>query len=114
MVQTITIFFDETFQINTGINFIDETNLPFTDEVDAKISVLQSAVAALGASQVHAEKDTFRQFEHVIIGGEVSGAAFGNTISSDDFAWIIQSVDEEIAARKAAAEAEEAAAQGGA
>jgi hypothetical protein len=108
MVQTLTVWSNGTAEINTGTNFLLCDGVPFTDALQAKLDAIESAISAAGISQLHAEKDTFREFEHAITAGEVAANDFGNTVSAADFDWIMQHVDDEIAAQAAAAEAAEA------
>jgi hypothetical protein len=109
MVQTLTVWSNGTAEINTGTNFLLCDGVPFTDALQAKLDAIESTISAAGISQLHAEKDTFRAFEHAITAGEVAANAFGTTVSVADFEWIMQHVDSEVAAQAAAAEAGEVA-----
>jgi hypothetical protein len=104
MVQTLTVWSNGTAEINTGTNFLLCDGVPFTDALQAKLDAIESAISAAGISQLHAEKDTFRQFEHAVAAGEVAANDFGTTVSVADFDWIMQHVDDEIAARVEAPE----------
>lgn len=95
MVQTITAFSDGTFSVNTGDDSSDLLDFVISTELQEKINQISSALSAVGGSEVHAEKDTFRQFEHLVVGGEVVGNDFGTTISEADFDWIINAVQSE-------------------
>jgi hypothetical protein len=110
MVQTLTMWSSGTAEISTGTNSIRCDSVPFTEALQAKLDAIESTISAAGVSQLHAEKDTFRQFEHAVTAGEVAANDFGTTVSSSDFDWIMQHVDAEIAAQAAAAEAEGATA----
>jgi len=110
MVQTLTVWSSGTAEINTGTNFLSCDGVPFTEALQAKLDTIESTVSAAGVSQLHVEKDTFREFEHAVTAGEVAANDFGTTVSSADFDWIMQHVDSEIAAQAAAAEAEGATA----
>jgi hypothetical protein len=110
MVQTLTVWASGTAEINTGTNFLLCDGVPFTDALQAKLDTIESAISAAGISQLHVEKDTFRKFEHVVVGGIVSSGEFGTTVLPADFGWIMQHVDDEIAAQAVAAEAEGATA----
>jgi hypothetical protein len=110
MVQTLTVWSNGTEEINTGTNFLLCDGVPFTDALQAKLDAIESAISAAGISQLHAERDTFREFEHAVTAGEVAANDFGTTVSVADFEWIMQHIDAEIAAQAAAAEAEGATA----
>lgn len=110
MVQTLTIWSNGTAEINTGANFLLCDGVPFTEALQSKLDAIESTISAAGISQLHVEKDTFREFEHAITAGEVSPNDFGATVSSADFDWIMQHVEAELAAQAAPAEAEGATA----
>jgi hypothetical protein len=95
MVQTLTVWSNGTAEINTGTNFLLCNGVPFTDALRAKLDAIESAISAAGISQLHVEKDTFREFEHAVAAGEVAANEFGSTVSSTDFDWIMQHVDAE-------------------
>jgi hypothetical protein len=101
MVQTLTVWSNGTAEINTGTNFLPCDGVPFTDALQDKLDAIESAISSAGISQLHVEKDTFREFEHAVSAGVVSVAEFGSTVSSVDFDWIMQHVDAEIAAQTA-------------
>jgi hypothetical protein len=105
MVQTLTVWFNGIAEINTGVNFLLCDGKPFSADLDAKIEEIEAKISANGISQLHVERDTFREFEHAVVAGEVAANEFGSTISSADFGWIMQHVDAELAAQAAAAEA---------
>jgi hypothetical protein len=110
MVQTLTVWSNGTAEINTGTNFLPCYGVPFTEALQAKLDTIESAISAAGISQLHVEKDTFREFEHAITAGEVAANEFGTTVSVADFDWIMQHVDAEKTAQAAPAEAEGATA----
>ena len=110
MVQTLTVWSSGTAEINTGTNFLLCDGVPFTDALQVKLDAIESTISTSGISQLHVEKDTFREFEHAVTAGYVAANDFGTTVSSADFDWIMQHVDAEIAAQAAAAEAEGATA----
>jgi len=99
MVQTLTVWSNGTAEINTGTNSLRCDGFPFTKALQAKLNVIESTISAAGISQLHAERDTFREFEHAITAGEVAANEFGTTVSVADFEWIMQHVDDEIAAQ---------------
>jgi hypothetical protein len=99
MVQTLTVWFNGIAEINTGVNFLLCDGKPFSADLDAKIEEIEAKISADGISQLHVERDTFRQFEHAVKGGEVSDLQFGSTVSVADFDWIMQHVDVEMAAQ---------------
>jgi len=105
MVQTLTVWSNGTAEINTGTDFLLCDGVPFTESLQAKLDAIESTISAAGISQLHVEKDTFREFEHAVTAGKVAANGFGTTVSSSDFDWIMQHVDAEIAAQAAAAEA---------
>ena len=110
MVQTLTVWSNGIAEINTGTNLLRCDGIPFTDALQAKIDAVEALISSAGISQLHAEKDTFREFEHVVLAGTVAANEFGTTVSNADFDWIMQHVDDEEAAQVAAAVAEGAAA----
>ena len=110
MVQTLTVWSNGTAEINTGTNFLLCDGIPFTADLQEKLDAVVSTISAAGISQLHVEKDMFREFEHAVSAGIVSRNDFGTTLLSADFDWIMQHVDSEIAAQAAAAEAEGATA----
>ena len=95
MVQTITTFSDGTFSVNTGNDSSDLLDFVMSEGLQEKVNQISSALSAVGGSELHAEKDTFRQFEHIIVEGNVVGNDFGTTISEADFDWIISAVQSE-------------------
>jgi hypothetical protein len=99
MVQALTVWSNGTAEINTGTNSLRCDGFPFTEALQAKLNVIESTISAAGISQLHAERDTFREFEHAITAGEVAANEFGTTVSVADFEWIMQHVDDEIAAQ---------------
>jgi hypothetical protein len=111
MVQTLTAWSSGVTEINTGANFLLCNGIPFTDALQTKLDAIGSTISAAGISQIHAEKDVFRQFEHVVSAGQVAENDFGTIVSSADFDWIMQHVDAEITAQVEAAAAAAAAAE---
>ena len=107
MIQTLTVWSNGIAEINTGENFLLCDGVPFTEALQAQLDAIESAISAAGISQLHVEKDTFRQFEHAVVAGEVAANDFGTTVSSVDFDWTMQHVDATIAAQAAAAEPSE-------
>lgn len=105
MVQTLTVRANGTATINTGSEIILLNGVPFTDALQAKVDAIESVISAAGISELHVERDTFRQFEHAVSGGSVVENEFGTTVSVSDFDWIMQHVDHE-APLKAKAEAD--------
>jgi hypothetical protein len=105
MVQTLTVWSNGISEINTGTNFLLCNGIPFTTALQDKLDSIESTISAAGISQLHVEKDTFREFEHVVSAGVVSGNDFGTIVLSADFDWIMQHVDDEAAAQAAAAAA---------
>ena len=105
MVQTLTLWSNGYAEINTGENFLPCDGTPFTGSLQEKLDAIEASITASGASQIHVEKDNFRQFEHVVAAGLVSNNDFGTTVSSADFDWIMQHIDNELSARAAAAAA---------
>lgn len=112
MVQTITARADGSVDVNTGTNFISGDGVDISNDLQTKFDAIVAALMASGGSELHAEKDTFREFEHIVTAGEVSNNPFGTTVSSVDFEWIMSHIDtviaEQEAARIAAEEAQNA------
>lgn len=100
MVQTITARADGSVDINTGKNFVSD-GLSISNDLQTKLDEVVAALNASGGSEVHVEKDTFRQFEHIVIAGEVSDNDFGTTVSSADFDWIMNHIDTVISEQEA-------------
>jgi hypothetical protein len=94
MVQTLTVWSNGIVEINTGTNFHLCDGSPFSPDLDAKIDEIQTKISADGVSQLHVERDTFRQFEHIVKAGKVYAGDFGETVSPLDFDWIMQHVDD--------------------
>jgi hypothetical protein len=113
MVQTITAWANGSVNVNTGTNAIEGDGVHISNDLQTKFDAVVAALMALGGSEIHVEKDTFRQFEHVVIAGEVFDNPFGATVSSADFDWIMNHIDtvlaEQEAAQLAAIQAAEAA-----
>lgn len=107
MVQTITLKADSSFVVNTGINATSGDDISISIELQEKLNSISAALSSLGASEIHSEKDEFRQFEHVNIAGKISENSFGTVVSVSDFEWIMLQIDETYEAI-AAAIAEEA------
>lgn len=105
MVQTLTVWANGVAEINTGSHFVQCTGIPFTDALQAKIDAISSVISAAGVSQIHVERDLFREFEHLVVGGSVRDNPLGTTVSVADFDWIMQHINEEAAAHEAAAAA---------
>lgn len=99
MVQTLTVWSNGIAEINTGTNCLRCDGVPFTDALQAKLDAIESTISAAGVSQLHVEKDTFRQFEHAVTAGEVAANDFGTTVLSADFDWVMQHVDLELQAQ---------------
>jgi hypothetical protein len=66
MVQTLTVWSNGISEINTGTNFLLCNGIPFTTALQDKLDSIESTISAAGISQLHVEKDTFREFEHVV------------------------------------------------
>lgn len=114
MVQTITARADGSVDVNTGTNFIFGDGVDISGDLQTKFDEIVATLTSVGGSELHVEKDTFRQFEHIIVAGEVFDNAFGTTISSVDFDWIMNHINtvtaEQEAAELAAAQAKAEAA----
>ena len=110
MVQTLTVWSNGIAEINTGTGTLRLDGVASIGDLQVKLDAIESTISAAGISQLHVEKDTFRQFEHAVTAGDVAANDFGTTVSVADFDWIMQHVDAEIAAQAAAAEAEGATA----
>jgi len=102
MVQTLTVWTSGTAEINTGSSFLLCNGALLTEALQTKLNEIESTISAGGISQLHVERDAFRQFEHTVKSGQVAANDFGSTVSSDDFEWIMQHADAEIAAQEAA------------
>jgi len=102
MVQTITIKSDGSVSVNTGSNFVQSDAFDLSIELQNKFDQIVSSVMSLGASELHSEKDQYREFEHIVVAGLVSKMNFGSTVSADDFEWIMSTIDTVIAEEKAA------------
>jgi hypothetical protein len=110
MVQTLTVWSNGIAEINTGTGTLRLDGVASIGDLQVKLDAIESTISAAGISQLHVEKDTFRQFEHAITAGTVALNDFGTTVSSADFDLIMQYADAEIAAEAAAMEAERAVA----
>lgn len=105
MVQTITIRSDNSYEINTGSITVDQSVDILSVDLSAKITSIISSMLSSGIVEVHSEKDTWRQFEHVRSASGVDQNDFGTIISAADFDWIMSEVANAIAEAEAAAAA---------
>ena len=109
MVQTLTVRSNGTAEINTGNWVHVQGEIILTQELQNRIEAIEAEISSAGISELHVERDTFREFEHAVKAGEVLSRPFGSTVSVEDFDWIIQHVDVEkpaqLAAEQAAADA---------
>lgn len=86
MVQTINMKSDGIAEIcGDGFRVSTVEHATLSDGLQSKVDSLYSALSSAGASEIHIEKDTWRQFEHLIVAGEVLNNEFGTTFSSSDF-----------------------------
>jgi len=95
MVQTLTVRSNSTVEINTGSSIYIYDGTVLTQELQDRLDAIESEISAEGISELHVERDTFREFEHVVKAGEVSSRAFGSTVSVENFDWIMGHVDAE-------------------
>ena len=102
MVQTLTVRSSGTAEINTGNYVHVQGDMILTQELQNKIEDIEAEISAEGISELHVERDTFREFEHAVKAGEVLNQPFGSTVSVEDFDWIMQHVDIEKPAQLAA------------
>jgi hypothetical protein len=109
MLQTLNMLSNGDVCINIGSANVDSDHV-YSQEVLEIIDAIQTTIALQGISELHCEKDTFRQFEHAVKGGVVTSNAFGTTVSEGDFALIMSSIADQLAAEAAEAAAAEAAA----
>jgi hypothetical protein len=109
MVQTLTVRSNGTAEINTGNYTHVHGDRILTQELQEKIEAIEADISTSGASEIHIERDIFREFEHVVKAGEITNNPFGSTVSVEDFDWIMHHVDvekpAELAAEIAAAQA---------
>jgi hypothetical protein len=103
MVQTLTINSDGTAEINTGKRVLISSDAILSDDIQAKLEAIEAVIGAAGISQLHAERNTFNEFEHAISGGSVTSNPFGTIVSAFDFDSLMQQVDAEAEAAAAAA-----------
>jgi hypothetical protein len=106
MVQTLTVWSNGTAEINTGTNFLQCDGVPSAAALQDKLDAIESTISAAGISQLHVEKDTFRQFEHAVSASGVAANEFGATVSAADFNWIMEHVDAEVLAQQLVPEVE--------
>ena len=86
MTQTINMKSNDVVEISgDGIFVANVEHATLPAELQSKVDSLHSALSAAGASEIHIEKDTWREFEHLIVAGEVFNNEFGTTFSSADF-----------------------------
>jgi len=93
MLQTITIRSDNSYEINTGSRATDQIIDSISADLSAKITSIVNSMLSDGIVEVHSEKDTWREFEHVRSASGVDVNDFGTIISSADFDWIVSTVD---------------------
>lgn len=97
MLQTITIRSDNSYEVNTGSRVYDQIIDSLSADLSAKITSIVNSMLSDGIVEVHSEKDTWREFEHVRSASGVDVNDFGTVISSADFDWIVSTVDSIIA-----------------
>jgi hypothetical protein len=102
MVQTLTVRLNGTAEINTGANLHIHGETALTQELQYKLEAIEAAISDEGASELHVERDTFREFEHMVKAGKVHLRPFGSTVSVEDFDWVMAHVDVEVLAQIAA------------
>lgn len=102
MVQRLTVWSNRAAEINTGTNFLLCDGVLRTDALQAKMDAIRSILSLAGIHQLHVERDTFREFEHVVAAGQVIAKDFGTTVSSADFDLIMQYADQEVVSQAAA------------
>ena len=103
MVQTITARSDGSVDVNTGTYCVLGDGSSISSELQTKFDQIVSALASVGGSELHSEKDSFREFEHIVKAAEVTENSFGTTISASDFDWIMNHVDTVAAEQEAIA-----------
>ena len=102
MTKTITAFSDGSVNVNTGKYFVHGDGVDISSQLQSKFDQIVVAIGALGCSELHSEKDDYRQFEHAVFAGSVQANDFGSVISASDFDWIMSHIDEELDAAEAA------------
>jgi hypothetical protein len=95
MVQTLTVRSNGTAEINTGNWVHVQGDMILTQELQNKLEAIEAEISAEGISELHVERDTFREFEHAVKAGEVLNQPFGSTVSVEDFDWIMGHIDAE-------------------
>ncbi|NIQ10022.1 MAG: hypothetical protein GWO10_09115 [candidate division Zixibacteria bacterium] len=102
MAQVLNVKADGSIEIQTGSNLFTHTDHLLSGDLQALIDQVTDSLNNLGASEIHVEKDTWRQFEHVVTAGEVTPNDFGTTVSEADFNQIMTLTDQLIADAEAA------------
>lgn len=96
------------FQMSSGEGFCETVYAVISSELQEKIDSVISMLNSLGANLIHVEKDDWREFEHIVIAGQVQANDFGTTISPSEFDAIIAAaqteMDDQLAASLAQAE----------
>jgi len=103
MVQTITARSDGSVDVNTGTYSVLGDGASISSELQTKFNDIVAALSSSGGSEIHAERDTFREFEHIVKAAEVTENSFGTTISAADFDWIMSHIDTVAAEQEAIA-----------
>ena len=115
MTEVLNVKSDGSLEIQTASNSFNGGEYVLPADLQALIDQVSASLSDVGGSEIHVERDTWRQFEHLVVAGEVLANDFGTTVSDADFSQIMTLSDQLVAdaeadAAAAAAEAEAEAA----
>lgn len=114
MTEVLNLKSDGSFEIQTVSNSFNSTEYVLPADLQVLIDKVSASLLNIGGSEIHVERDTWRQFEHVVVAGEVSANDFGTTVSDADFNQIMALSDQLVADAEADAAAAAAEAEAGA
>lgn len=91
MTQLINITSDGSFSIAFGsVNLLGTTSDDFLPaQLLVKMRAIQDRINEAGMSELHVEKDAFREFEHARIAADTVSYDFGTNVSEEEFEAIM-------------------------
>lgn len=91
MTQLINIKSDGTFSIAFGlVNLLGTTSDDFLPaQLLVKMRVLHDRINEVGISELHVEKDAFREFEHARVAADTITYDFGTNVTEEEFEAIM-------------------------
>lgn len=95
MTQTVKVNSDSSFEVNFGSYAVnsDLSDPILPADFIASLQNIYDALLNLGGSEVHSEKGSFSEFEHIRKGADVLSNNFGTTVTVADFNWLMAQAD---------------------